>query len=149
MLIKQFLNFRCVPVPGNEICGTVIESYAIDVAQVKLNTIIVNSLESARSAVLESDIDPSCITILDWIICLYRLPPCFGTKLLFPCIETCEELLGFLVTCYGDIEVHIDDNAVRRHFTGYRCRLAESYYDGYDWDHFVANLTTCINAPLG
>ena len=83
------------------------------------------------------------------MICVYRLPPCFGTKLLLPCISACEELLGFLVTCYGDIEVHIDDDAVREFFRTYRCRLAESYYDGYDRNYFVVNLTTCINVPLG
>ena len=106
-------------------------------------------MKSARSAVLESDIDPSCITILDWIICLLRLPACFGTELLLPCIEVCEELLSFLVTCYGDIEVHIDDNAVRNYFTAYRCRLPESYYDGYDGNHFILNLNPCITLPLG
>ena len=106
-------------------------------------------MQSARSAVLESDIDPSCITILDWIICLYRLPPCLRTKLLLPCIETCKELLNFLVTCYGDIEVHIDDKAVRDYFTAYRCRLPESYYDGYDGNHFILNLTPCITLPPG
>ena len=62
-----YLSFRCVPLLTNGTCNT-IESYAVDVAQVELNIALVDALESARSAVLGSDIDPSCITRLDWII---------------------------------------------------------------------------------
>ena len=106
-------------------------------------------MERTRSAVLETDIHPSCITILDWIICVYRLPPCIGTELILPCIETCEAILRFLVTCYDAVGQHINDTAVREHFRGYKCRSAEGYYDGYDRRHFTFNRTQCIDVPTG
>ena len=155
---NYIVSFRCVSLPENDTCTNSIgtyanESYAIDVAQTELNIAIVNAMKSARSALaLESDVDSSCITIVDWIICLYRFPLCLGTKLILPCIETCETLLGFFVTCYGDIEKHIDDITVRDYFREYRCRVAESYYDGYDHIHFItieSQSSNCISLPDG
>ena len=63
-----YLSFSCIPLLTNGTCNA-IESYAVDVAQVEIHVALVNALESARSAVMGSDIDPSCITRLDWIIC--------------------------------------------------------------------------------
>ena len=146
------LNFRCVPVPENETCRNIIESYAVDVAQVELNVAIVNAMENARSTALESDIDPSCITIVDWIICIFKLPPCIGTKLILPCIKSCEELLGYFLTCYDPIRIHIEDETVKDHFKTYGCRVPESHYDGYGSRHFITYKTQssrCISVPTG
>ena len=148
----MYLNFRCVPVPENETCRNVIESYAIDVAQVELNIAIVNAMENTRSGLLETDIDPSCITIADLIICIFKLPPCIGTKLILPYIKSCEKLLGYFLTCYDATREHIEDQTVKDHFKTYGCRLPESHYDGYDSRHFITYKTQssqCIDIPPG
>ena len=139
------LSFRCVPVSSNETCrGVVIglESYAIDVAQTKQNIAFINSLRNARSVVLAmgSDIDPSCITILNWLICIYTLPPCSDTKLISPCNDTREEILKFLATCYNAVEEFVDDQTVKDYFQYY---FFQTYYDGYSEDHFVES--PCVN----
>ena len=144
----MFVPFRCVPVPENETCGNIVESYAIDVAQVELNIAIVNATEIAISLTLanETDVDPTCITIANWIICVFRFPPCIGTKLILPCIEACEEILRFLAACFFIVDQYVHDYAVIDHFTGYRCRLPESYYVGYDRNYYVFDhVNQCIN----
>lgn len=146
----MYLSFRCVPVPSNETCRDFViglESYAIDIAQIEQNIAIVHALGSARSAVLGSDIDPSCITLLDWVICITKLPPCSDTKLILPCVDTCGVILSFFAICYNAVEEFVDDKTVRNHFQRYRCRLPESYYDGYNKDHFVKS--PCVSIPLG
>ena len=146
------MSLRCVPVPENDTCRNITESYGIDVAQVELNTAIVNAMESARSALtLESNIDPTCITITDLIICVFKLPPCIGTKLILPCIESCEKLLGYFLTCYDATRKHLEDQTVKDHFKTYGCRLPESYYDGYDSRHFITYKTQssqCIDIDI-
>ena len=141
------LSFRCVPVPVNKRCRNLIESYAIDVGQIELNIAITKEFEDARLEVLKSDIDPSCITILDGIICTFRFPPCLDNKLMLPCENTCLELLQFFVICYEAIVDHVNDKAVRAHFEGYRCLSPESYFDGYDARYF--NGEQCISVPNG
>ena len=141
--------------PENDTCRDSIESYGIDVALTELNIAIVNAFENASLAVVrESDVDSTCLTIVDWIICIYRFPPCLETnyQLILPCIEACEAILSFFVTCYGAIERHIHDMTVRSFFADYRCRAPESYYDGYDRHHFDTNQTQsndCVNVPYG
>ena len=142
----MYLSFRCVPVPSNETCrGVVIglESYAIDVAPIEQNIAIINSFRDARSALLGSDIDPSCITLLDWVICIYALPPCSDTKLIPPCVDTCGEILSFFATCYNAIQMFVINETVRDHFRDYRCRIFGTYYDGYSEDYFVES--PCVN----
>ena len=144
----MFVPFRCVPVPENETCRNIVENYAIDVAQVELNIVIANALRRAASLALanETDIDLTCIAIANGIACIFEFPPCIGTKLLLPCPDACGELLGFLATCYFVIEKYVNDEAVRNHFIDYRCRVAESYYDGYDYTYFDFDVDTrCIN----
>ena len=144
-------SFRCVPLPVNETCKDIViglESYATDVAQVEINIAIVNALESARSTALRSNVDPSCITIIDWVICVTKLPPCLDTKLILPCVDTCGVILSFFATCYDVVEDFVDDRAVRNYFQRYRCRLPETYYDGYNENHFITK-GPCINLPLG
>ena len=133
----------------NETCRNIIETYAIDVAQIERNIAIVNALRSARSAVLGTDIDPSCITLVDWIICYFRFPPCKFDKLLLPCANTCGELIRFLLICYDPIREHIDDPTVLEHFKSYGCRLPESYYEGYARLYFITAPTPCITLPTG
>ena len=139
----------------NDTCRNAVENYAIDVAQTELNIAIINALENASSALaLESDVDASCIIILDWVICLYRFPPCLETnyKLILPCIETCETIYSFIAICYDAIVEHLHDVTVMDYFRDYRCRVTESYYDGYDKNHFATNQTqssNCINASAG
>ena len=146
-------SFRCVPVPSNETCKNFLiglESYAIDVAQIEQNIAIINSLGSARSAVLGSDIDPSCITLLDWVICITKRPPCLDTKLILPCVDTCGVILSFFATCYNAVEEFVVDQTVRDHFQQYRCRLPESYYNGFNEDHFIVDTPgPCVSLPLG
>ena len=145
-----FLSFRCVPVPANETCRVFViglESYAIDVAQVEQNIAIANALGNVRSAILESDIDPSCIALLDWIICIVKLPPCVDTKLILPCVDACGVILSFFATCYNAVEELVNDRTVRNHFQRYRCRLPETYYDGYNEDHFIKN--PCVSLSFG
>ena len=142
-----YLSFRCVPLLTNGTCNT-IENYAVDVAQVKLNIALVDALESARSAVLGSDIDSSCITRLDWIICIHRFPPCLDSRLLLICGNDCGELIGFFAIC-GSIEEHVNNQTIRDAFTGLRCRIPESYYDGYTESYFTYDDDLCIDAPTG
>ena len=148
-----YLAFRCVPVPSNETCRDVViglESYAIDVAQIEQNIAIINVMESVRLAVLGYDLDPSnsCITLIDWVICIAKLPPCSDTKLILPCADTCGVILSFFTTCYNSVEEFADnDETVRDYFLRYRCRLPETYYDGYNEEHFVN--TPCVGISLG
>ena len=137
----------------NDTCGrNATFGYAIDIAQTKHNIGIVNSLENARLTILESDdIDPSCITILDWMICYFRFPPCLGTRLLLPCGNGCGEVIRFFEVCFDTINETITDPNVREHFNGYGCRLSESYYDGYDRRHFIISDSPveCVDVPTG
>ena len=145
------LSFRCVPLPVNETCRDIaigLESFATDVAQLELSIAIVNALESARSAILGSNINPSCITIVDWVICIAKFPPCVDTKLILPCSNACGVILSFFATCFSAIEDFVDDRAVREHYQRYRCRLPEAYYDGYNENHFITE-GPCISIPLG
>ena len=144
----KLLSFRCDPMPQNETCGFFIDSYAIDVAQVEQNIAIVNAMEGARLAVLKSDIDPSCIKILEAIICFFRFPPCWDTKLLLPCSKTCVERSPLILICYDPVFKHINDPTVKEHFKSYRCRSPEGYYDGYDGRYFTFNDTQCIDLPI-
>ena len=139
----MYLPFRCVPLLTNGTCSA-IENYAIDVAQVELNIAIANTLESARSAVLESD-DPSCITRLDWIMCIFRFPICLNSRLLLICRNACGELLYFFVNCFS-IEEHVVNQTIRDHLMGFTCRLPESYY-GFDEVYFM--YAACIDIPAG
>ena len=141
-------SFRCDPMPVNETCGFFIDSYAIDIAQVEQNIAIVNAMNSARLALLESDIDPSCIAILEVIMCIFRFPPCWDTKLLLPCSEACVERSPLLFICYDPVVKHINDATVKEHFKSYRCRSPEGYYDGYDGRYFLFNDTPCIDLPV-
>ena len=144
----MFVPFRCVPVPENETCRNIVENYAIDVSQVELNIVIVNAIRRAISLALanETDVDLTCITIASGIACIFQFPPCIGTKLILPCPDTCGEILSFLATCFFIIDKYIDDQAVWNHFTNYRCRVPESYYDGYDRNYFdFDHVTRCIN----
>ena len=127
-----------------------LESYATDIAQLELSIAIVNALESARSAItaLEFNIDPSCITIVDWIICTAKFPPCMDTKLILPCNNACGVILSFFTTCFSVIEGFVDDRAVREYYQRYRCRLPGAYYDGYNANHFITE-GPCISLPLG
>ena len=138
---------RCVPLTTNGTCNT-IESYAVDVAQVELNIALVNALESARLAVLGSDIDPSCITRLDWMICIYRFPPCRNFTLLLICTDDCGLLIDFFANC-GSIEEHVNDQTIRDTFIDLRCRIPESYYDGYNESQFTYDDHDCTDAPTG
>ena len=104
-------------------------------------------MKSIRIALLESDTDPTCITAVEWIICLFSFPPCLDTKLLLPCINVCVRLSPYILLCFNDINKHINDIAVKEHFKGYRCRSPESYHDGYDGRHFLLNDTQCIYLP--
>ena len=141
---------RCVPSRKNNTCDVYgIESYAIEVAQDNLNIAIVDAFKSARSEVLSSDIDPVCIGILDMIICFYSFPPCLDFQLLLPCASSCGEILRFFVICYYSIVQHINNDAIWNHFTDYRCRVAESYYTGYNSRYFKFNDVQCINIPEG
>ena len=137
----------------NETCryamdGYANDTYAIDIAQIEQNIAIVNAMENARSAVSESNIDPSCITILEWLICFFRFPPCLDTKLILPCGSTCGELILFFLVCFDIINKTITDPTVREHFNSYGCRLPESYYVGYDRRYFVVSNTQCVGAPI-
>ena len=139
--------------PENETCRYATDSYAngtyaIDIAQIEQNIAIVNAMENARSTVSESNIDPSCITILEWFICFFRFPPCLDTKLLLPCGSTCGELILFFLVCFDTINKTITDPTVREHFNSYGCRLPESYYVGYDRRYFVVSNTQCVGAPI-
>ena len=141
-------SFRCDPMPVNETCGFFIDSYAIDIAQVEQNIAIVNAMNSARLALLESDIDPSCIAILEVIMCIFRFPPCWDTKLLLPCSETCVEHSPLLLICFDPVVKHINDPTVKEHFKSYRCRSPEGYYDGYDGRYFSFNDTPCVDLSV-
>ena len=137
----------------NETCryamdGYANDTYAIDIAQIEQNIAIVNAMENARSAVSQSNIDPSCITILEWLICFFRFPPCLDTKLILPCGSTCGELILFFLVCFDTINKTITDPTVREHFNSYGCRLPESYYVGYDRRYFVISNTQCVGAPV-
>lgn len=139
-----------MPIPVNETCrGHVIglESYAIDVAQIEVNFAIVRALENARLELLDSEIDPSCFTIIDWTICFFRFPPCVGTKLMLPCTDACPVILSFFAICFDAVQKLVDDKEVRNYFQRYRCRLHEAYYEGYDKKHFVNN--PCVDVPIG
>ena len=142
------ISFRCDPTPQNETCGYLIDSYAIDVAQVELNIAIVNAMENARLALLKSDIDPSCIEVLEVIMCVFTFPPCWGTKLLLPCSEACVELSPLLLICFDPIVENINDPTVREHFKSYRCRSPKGYYDGYDGRYFTFSDTQCAGLPM-
>ena len=143
----MFIPFRCVSVPENETCRDFVENYAIDVAQVELNNFIANAFRRAASLALanETDIDLTCIAIANEIACIFEFPPCIGTKLLLACPDACVEIFSFVATCYFAIEKYVNDQAVRNHFTDYTCRVAESYYDGYDHTYFDFDVTRCIN----
>ena len=142
-----YLPFRCVPLLTNGTCSA-IENYAIDIAQVELNIAIANALESARSAVLESDIDPSCITRLDWIMCIFRFPPCLDSRLLLICGNACGELLYFFANCYNSIEEHVINQTIRDHLMGFICR--SPYYGFNDERYFIYDDDDgCIDIPTG
>ena len=145
-----YFSFRCAPVPVNETCKEFViglESYAIDVAQLEQNIAIVNALEGARLAILGSDINPSCVTLVDWTICISKLPPCVDTKLILPCLNSCGVILSFFATCFNIVQSFVSDQIVREHFQHYRCHLPESYYDGFNEDHFTKS--SCVGVPLG
>lgn len=60
----------------NETCGrnVTFSYYVIDIAKIEHNIGIVNASENARSTTLVSDdLDPSCTTILVWMICFLNL----------------------------------------------------------------------------
>ena len=141
------MTFRCNPLLENKECRIVTENYAVDVAQTEENVAIVNALKSVRLIILESDIDPSCIILVEWIICAFSFPPCLDTKLLLPCFNVCVELSPYFLLCFNDVNKHITDNTVKEHFKSYRCRSPESYHDGYDGRHFSLNDTQCVYLP--
>ena len=96
--------------------------------------------------------DPFCSTILEWIICVYRFPPCqqqkTNFKLLLPCCNSCDEILRFFTTCYLAIEQHVN-NITRDHLADFACCVPGSYYDGYDVEYFVSNNDPCFDIPRG
>lgn len=141
----NYVSFRCVPMPENETCRIVSKSYAIDVAQIEQNIAIVNAMEIARSALLESGIHPSCLTILEWIRCFFKFPTCLDTKLLIPCTKTCVELSSLFLICFDTVIAHIKVPTVKEHFKGYGCRSPESYHDGYDGGYFILNEAQCVD----
>ena len=91
-----------------------------------------------------TDINPSCFTVLEWIKCVYRLPPCIDNKLILPCPTACGIILEFFIHCYTPIEDVLFDQNVRDHFRHFRCRVPESYYAGYKPDHFIVDNTHCF-----
>ena len=140
-------SFRCAPVLENGLCSAV-GTYAIDVAQDKLNIATVNAFKRARSAVLESDIDRICITLLDLIICIYRFPPCQDFKLILPCGSICADFSRFLRICFTAIVQHVNNQTVRDHFAFFNC-LPETYYVDYDRRYFVPIDNYCVDLPDG
>ena len=140
-------SFRCVPVLENGFCSP-IGTYAIDVAQDELNIATVNAYSRARSALMESDIDRICITLLDVIICIYRFPPCQDFNLVLPCGSICAEFFRFLRICLAAVVQHVDDQTVRDHFVRFNC-LPETYYADYDRRYFIPIDDYCIDLPDG
>ena len=108
-----------------------------------------DSFENARSAVLNSDIDPICITIFDFITCFFRYPPCSDFKLILPCTGSCGELIGFYASCSNEIAEHINDTIIRDHFIDLRCRVTDTYYIGYEKSLFDFDDDICIDIPNG
>ena len=139
------LTLRCVPIPENETCVNHfanVTSFAPDVGH--NNTYIVNAFENATSALQGTDINPSCFTVLEWIKCVYRLPPCIDNKLILPCPIGCSLILEFFIDCYIPFEDALSDQDVRGHFRFFRCLVPESYYPGYKSGHFIIDDTNCI-----
>ena len=103
----------------------------------------------ARLALLNSDIDPVCITLLEIVDCFYTFPPCLDFKLLLPCASTCLELVEYYLVCVVQIGKHIRDKTVSDHFLRFRCRAAESYYIGHDKRLFQLDEENCLTMPNG
>ena len=91
-----------------------------------------------------ADTDPVCITILQWIICLFAFPPCSNYKLLLPCTDVCGEIISFFLICFDVIETQVDDVAVRLHFRSFGCLIAETYYEGYGKIYFINEGNECF-----
>ena len=111
---------------------------------------IVIALEQAALILQQPghDVDDSCIIILQWISCFYRYPPCLNYKLLLPCADICGKILTFFVLCHDVIETQVDDVPVRLHFRSLGCRIAETYYDGYNnKEYFINDDSQCFE-PL-
>ena len=141
------LTLRCVPISENETCVNYfanVTSFAPDVGH--NNTYIVNAFETATSALQGTglDVNPSCFTILEWIKCFYRLPPCVDTKLILPCPTACGAIFEFFIHCYPLIEDALSDHNVSNQFGQLRCLVAESYYPGYKGGHFVVGDSECF-----
>ena len=143
----SYLPFRCAPVPPNGTCSA-IGSYAIDIAQVEVIMAIVNNFENARSAVLDSDIDPLCITLLDVLICIYKFPLCLDFNLILPCATACGDVLRLLGICFSVIPI-TNNQAINNHFARFDCRSPESYYVGYDARYFLPTDMHCFDIPPG
>ena len=77
---------------------------------------------------------------------IYRFPPCRNFSLLLICRDDCGELIDFFAI-YGSIEEHINDQTIRDTFTDLRCRIPESYYDGYVESQFI--YSDCIDTLTG
>ena len=147
MYVKMFvsLTLRCIPIPENETCVNYFvnfTSFAPDVGQ--NNTYIVNAFETAALTLQGTDINPSCFTVLEWIKCVYRLPPCFDDKLILPCPSACATILEYFIHCYAVVEDALSDHNVRDHFKYFRCLVPESYYPGYKSGHFIVDDIDCF-----
>ena len=88
--------------------------------------------------------DPACITILQWITCLFAYPPCLNYKLLLPCEDACGDVISIFGTCDDVIRTEVDDDPVRLHLRNVRCRIAESFYEGYSEVYFINEGSECF-----
>ena len=147
--LKNYFSFRCMPLSTSSICSIGIESYAIKVAQDERVIAIADVIRNARSAVLNSDIDPVCITLLDIVNCFYTFPPCLDFKLLLPCASVCVELVEYYTLCFAKVAKHIRDKTVSDHFLRFNCHAAESYYIGHDERLFQLDDEICLKIPYG
>ena len=118
----------------NETCGrnVTFSYYVIDIAKIEHNIGIVNASENARSTTLVSDdLDPSCTTILDWMICFLNLHHVWelAIRLLKLCGNGCGEVIHFFEVCFD-----ATDPTVREHFNGFstysdKCCIGEYQSD--------------------
>ena len=147
----SYLPFRCAPVSPNGTCSS-IGSYAIDIAQLEVNIAIANNFERVRSPLLDSGIDPVCITILDTFICIYKFPLCLDFKLLLPCATACADVFDHFGTCISASTISIarfNNQTLNDHFARFDCDSPESYYIGYDERYFLPINMHCMDLPPG
>jgi len=134
-------------VPNNDFCRTQMQftNYAIDVAH--LNVDIVNAWRDILSSIEKSDdINPLCSAVVNWVICIYRFPPCEGFKLIIPCAESCNLLVTkYIGACLNDILRNINsetDAFLNPHFGQFSCRDPNDYYSNFTENYFTS--LTCF-----